>query len=519
MDGADGSQVDAALCQDVRTIIADKLVLLALAPAWLTSQTILSWGARDVLALNADANPPEGARGENGFLARFNAVSDVRKNNCDVAILHGAALFALIDKRNFGRFRHILIPKLQGAVPAAIGLARYGRRGGLKIVGSTTLETGEGARDYWILRSAVKLTDNRRQYAPAGQTPLEILRQISHINQIVLRWSEKIEGGTHSGDMDILVAASDVSKMLECFRSSVSIYPLDVYTDDGSGGFTYKNVAYYTSNLAAALLRSAKLRPSGIRVADADSRFLAFCYHLMFHNKSEKIAPGTQVINRQTFKSPHYFDELSRLASCAERPVPQNFDEIESLLRNAGCLPSLDLIGFYSRRNPFLQHRYFDQAKQPAGLATFFIRDFGQGLAIVPNVRAKLAEHFETLYEGPVGPDQYASLLSGVRGGNWTDPQGPNGMAKPVYWFVCWDAHPKLPSRATRKKHPRLDNEHVRIKDTIRNELGGDKRKIPPVVHSSDNALEALDHLRHMRLLDHPAIAARIRTNSWDQKP
>lgn len=514
MEGALEIQGDAALKLDVRTIIADKLVLLALAPAGLTPRSILSRGARDVLALEKDANPRHGARTENGFVAGFDAVSDVRKNNCDVAILHGAALFALIDKRNFGRFRYILVPKLQGTVPVAIGLARYGRRGGLTTVGSTTLKTSEGARSYWVLRSSVKLTDNRRQYAPAGRTPLEILRQISHLNQIVLRWSEKIESGTHSGDVDILVAASDVSKMLECFRSSVSTYPLDVYTDDGSGGFTYKSVPYYTSNLAVALLRSATLRPSGVRVADAESRFLAFCYHLMFHNKSEKIAPGTQVINRQTFKSPHYFDELSRLALCAERSVPQSFGEIETLLKDAGCLPSLDLIGFYSRRNFFLQHRYFDQAKRPAGLATFFVRDFGQGLSVVPNVRAKLAEHFETLCEGPVAPDQYASILTGIRGGNWTDPQGPNGMAKPVYWFVCWDTRPKSPSRAIRKKHPRLDNEHIRIKDTIRNEFGGDKRKVPPIIHSSDNALEALDHLRHLQLLDHPALAERIRTRS-----
>ena len=51
-------------------------------------------------------------------------------------------------------------------------------------------------------------------------------------------------------------------------------------------------------------------------------------------------------------------------------------------------------------------------------------------------------------------------MLQGVRGGNWADSDAPGGRAEPVYWFVCWDPAPRLPSARTRRKHPRVDNEN-----------------------------------------------------------
>jgi hypothetical protein len=54
----------------------------------------------------------------------------------------------------------------------------------------------------------------------------------------------------------------------------------------------------------------------------------------------------------------------------------------------------------------------------------------------------------------------------------------------------------------------------VRIKDVIRNELGSGGRKIQPIVHSSDNVHEALDHLTHLGLSEHPAVLARMQTSA-----
>lgn len=493
---------------DPARLLTNRVVLAALPPEGLSAGSLKAQGAGDVLIL-AKSGPKDPERLADHVRLRYRQLADVRKNNCRVAILHGAAAYALAEKSKFGRFDDILVP-LSGLPAIALGLLRYAWRGGLTLAGITRLPLANGNKAYLVLHADLKPRDNRRQYGPTGATPLEILQQLRDLDQIVLRWSEAIEAGTHEGDIDILIAAGDLPTMKARFEQVVGTYPLDVYTDDGSAGHAYKSVPYFMPALARRLLESAVTGPSGVRVAAPDWRFLSFCYHLTFHNKSERIAPGTTRIDRDTYQSPHYFDELARLAALAGQATPASYADIEARLKQAGVFPSLDLIGFYSNRNAFLKKRYFDQLPVAAGLATFFIRDFGQGLSILDEVRARIQKHFTILVEGPVTDASRTAILAGVRGGNWADPQAPGGRAEAIYWFVCWDAAPKPPSRRTRRKHPRVDNEHIRLKDIIRSEMGGGGRKVQPVVHSSDNSLEALDHLEHLKLTDHPAVLARM---------
>lgn len=494
---------------DPSAIIRDRLVLAALPPAGLTPELLAAHGARDVLMLTRRGPAPPERRGQY-VLQGYGQLSDVRKNNCHVAILHGRTAHALAEKAKFGRFEHILVPLGPDLLAVVLGLLRYGWRGGLVIAGKTRLALAGSNRTYLVLRASLKPRDNRRQYGPTGMVPIDILRQLADLDQAVLRWSEAIEASNHSGDIDILIAKRDLPIMKERFSRTVGTYPLDVYTDDGGDGYAYKSVPYFMPKMARRLLDSASVGPSGIRVAAPYWRFLSFCYHLLFHNKSERVTPGTTAITRETFQSPHYFDELARLAAMAGQQVPDSFDRIETLLREAEVFPSLDLIGFYSNKNAFLKKRYFNQASSPPGLATFFIRDFGQGLGVMPDVRARILEHFTILAEGPVTEAMRGAVMQGVRGGNWADPQAPTGRAEPLYWFVCWDDSPRAPSRRTRRKHPRVDNEHIRLKDIIRREMGSGGRKVQPLVHSSDNTQEALDHLTHLGLADHPGVLARL---------
>jgi hypothetical protein len=54
-----------------------------------------------------------------------------------------------------------------------------------------------------------------------------------------------------------------------------------------------------------------------------------------------------------------------------------------------------------------------------------------------------------------------------------------------------------------------VDNENIRLKDDLRREHG-DGGKDLRVVHSSDNSLEAIDHLDHLGLIEHPEIKRRM---------
>ncbi len=494
-------------------LVRDKLVLVALAGGKVTAECLRANGARDVLLLDRQGSL-SATREASHVRKRYRRIPDVRKNNCNVAILYGTAAFALMQKREIARFSHILVPWGLARVAAGLGLLRYGHRNVLKLAGSTTLACHGKLRRFTVLEAHVAPSDQSRQYGPAGLSPLELTQWLSGLDYVVLRGSEKMEAGQHKGDIDLLVSQKGLKEFKERLSEKVGTYSFDVYTDDGQGGHGYKSAPYFTPALAKAMLDTAILSEKGIRIARPDWRFLAFCYHLLFHDKALPSPSATLELGPDSFTKPGYYQELERLAGLAGMPVPRTFDEIEALLREAKVLPSLDLIGFYSNKNEFLKKRYFDQAPMKVGLATFFIRDFGTGLDPVSELRTRLQEHFEILAEGPITEANRERVHRGVRGGNWADKKARGGVAYPFYWFVCWDAAPTQPSARTRRKHPRVDNERIRMKDHFRRALTGKGSEVMRVVHSSDNSLEAFDHLEHLGLKEHPAITARLKASN-----
>ncbi len=78
---------------------------------------LAAYGARDVLVLGADGETSAAAL-RRSRAAALRRASDVRKNNCEVAILHGRSMLALAEKAKFARFSHVLVPTGSGALPA-----------------------------------------------------------------------------------------------------------------------------------------------------------------------------------------------------------------------------------------------------------------------------------------------------------------------------------------------------------------------------------------------------------------
>jgi hypothetical protein len=486
------------------SLVKGKLVLLALPPEGVSLSAVLDAGAKDVLVLSPEG-PDEPRRETNHVAQKSHRLSDVRKNNCEVAILHGKSALAVLDKRKFGRFSHLLIPNGIESFALRVGMIRYGRRNNLTYMGKTRI----GGSSYQVIEVGYKPRDNRRQFGLTGFTPLELMRKLDGLDYVALRWAEDMEAGTHEGDIDLLVTQEALIGLKERFNQAIATYPLDVYTDDGQGGHAYKSVPYFTHTLAKALLESATTSPAGIRTGSPYWRFLAFSYHLMFHNKSEHVGPGNNEIMPDTFHKPHYHKELVRISGLAGKPVPKTFDEIERNLSAEGALPSLDLIGFYSNKNAFLKKRYFDRKPLKAGLSTFFVRDFGDAQTAVPRIREQLSAAFEIIHEGPLDDTNRERVTKGVRGGNWADPKAPNGIALPVHWFVCWDQSPTPPSARTRRKHARVDNENIRLKDKLRQDLVEGKSPLR-IIHSSDNSLEAMDHLEQLGLSEDSIVLSKL---------
>lgn len=492
---------------DLRELVQNKLVIAALPDSNLFVDHLVTSNARDILLLTRNA-PPEPQRHARHTVMRYKKLRSTRENNCNVAILHGVSSLALASVKTLARFETILIPFGSELTAIALALPRFRRRNRLHIIGRTRITFGTQHRIYVVLQSNVKTYDYRRQYAPAGLEPVEIIHLLDGLDYIVLRWSEEIENGTHKGDIDLLTSTDSAREIRRRLSKSVGTFPLDVYTDDGGGGHTFNQVPYYMPCMARRMLDSATVSAAGIRSASPKWRYLSFGYHLLFHIKSRRVPPGTNILSPSIFPNPKYLSELQRLAHLASERPPNTFNDIEYALRRADAFPTLDLIGFYSNKNTFLKHRYFGRTKPKAGLVTFFVRDFGRGLAPLGPIREALMRKFDIVAEGHVAQKDRERIVRGIRGGNWLDPGAPGGRAEPIYWFVCWDKAPRRPTRRTRRKYPRVDNENVLIKLAIRSEIGGSDHKPQRLVHASDNTAEALEHIKCLGLSKKPEIVA-----------
>jgi hypothetical protein len=434
--------------------------------------------------------------------------ADVGRSNCSVAILFGRSCLALANKRHLSRFKRILVPLDTSLLFALAGLCRYLRRGNLRVIGKTAFACRGRNLRFIVLENQFVPLVNPRLYGPAGKTPLEILRELSGINYVLLRSIERIESGSHAGDIDLLVSEADLDRLRSRLLTGPGNYPIDVYTEAGEHGHSYIGVPYFKPSIAKQMLATAHVRPSGIRTASAKWAFLSFCYHLLFHNRLAIGSKDAEVLHSGVFRKPGNLDELQRRAVAAKMETPRTIRDLEQALHAENAFPSIDLIGFYSKKSPGLRRRYLEHGKARPGLSVFFVRDFGTGLVCVPAIREELKAHFRILTEGPVTPENGREIMSEVRGGNWQDQAAPGGIAKPIYWFVCWDDNPIPPSRKTRHKYPRLDNERIRLKDRIRKQVGGIAHKPQALLHSSDNTGEALEHLKKIGAAGHPALAA-----------
>lgn len=490
------------------SLVQDRLVAVALPPSAGFPESLRSAGARDVLLIRR-GGPADAVRAADHAVIAYEKARSVHANNCSVVLLHGTAATALMSSKTLARFRTILVPlgpPLGLALPA---LMRHVRRKRIALAGEARLEVAGRGRRYLVVESLITPSDNRRQFGTCGLAPIDVIRRLEGLDYVVLRWPELIEDGRHEGDIDILVARGDADQVVARYADSIATYPLDVYSDDGSGGYYFNRAPYYMPGMARRMLESASVRPSGIRAADPLWRYLSFGYHLLLHIKSRRVPPGTNAIGPGTFRAPKYFAELQRLAIEAGEQPPASFDDIEAALKRADAWPAIDLMGFYAEKNRFLKHRYFEHATLPPGLMTVFVRDFGLGEEPVPRIRDHLAARFEIVSEGPVSDEIRDAVLKRVRGGNWSDPTAPGGQARPVHWFICWDPSPARPTRRTRRKRPHVDNENSNLKYEIREDVGIKVRKQQRLIHASDNSTEALEHIqvlgREAVLKAHPA--------------
>lgn len=497
-------------------LVAGKLVLAALPSDPSIVGQLRNSGAKDVLVFSGDKaagadNRPQ--RYDSHAEVRLEGIVDIAYSNCEVAILDKWSSLALNRKRYFWatRLQTLLVPTGSASSLYFAGLRYYQFSGRLKPAGTVEIATANGARTFAVVEiKRKKSAHNRHLFVPADWSSSRIFEQLSGLDYVLLRSVEAVEADDGYKDIDMLVSDADLPAMTERLRAQVATLPLDVYAEGGIAGHDYQSVPYFFPDMARKILASGEVRPSGIRVPSAKWQYLALAYHLIFHGKSRHLDPGAR-LDESTFDKPKHYHALVALAAAAGFPTPASFDDLDQVLRENGAFPGKDLIGFYARRNGFVAKRYLHRGRAKAGLAVFFVRDFGNGAGPVPAIADVLRKEYKVLAEGPVTDASRSVILERIRGGNWRDMPGTT-FGEPVYWFVCWDEAPRTPKGKMRRKYPHLDNEKTAlIKLAMREALGGSGRA-NRIVHASDNSDEALEHLSVLGLASDARVVELLGT-------
>ncbi|MBL4646819.1 MAG: hypothetical protein COA52_07195 [Hyphomicrobiales bacterium] len=264
-----------------------------------------------------------------------------------------------------------------------------------------------------------------------------------------------------------------------------------LFSLSGIDGYAFNSAPYYFPKLVKQALEEATRGDDGIMYPAADTRLQLLAFHMLFH--------GEQFANLDDISSSKYFGELAILAQQAGQPCPVNIAQLEKRLHESGHFPSRDLIGFYSRNNPFVTQQYLRKEFKP-GLATLFIRDFPEQTTLHEPIKNYLRKHFQVVAEGPITNELGTMVADQIRGGNWFVNQMA-GEAPPIYWFVCYDPDPQRVTKKIARNYPTCDNMRiVTSKRHLRSLARDDAGETVRIVHASDNSDDAYENVRILGL-------------------
>jgi len=475
-------------------IFKDKLVCYALPKKNDSLKKELMGLAKAVLYLEKDANKEPLIQNGN-VVANYRSSSAVRNNNCDVAVLGGASQFLLRSRKFFGEFKYFCIPVSFWMLSGLIGLIRYTFGGRLDLVGKMRFREASS-----LLVFKNNLSGKRRRaryFGPIDRTPKEILQDLSGLKYVLLRWVDQVERNEDILDLDILIHDQSLKAFQNYIKNQIGLFPIDVYTNSGSCGHSFKSIPYYPQRMSEEFLRNIEVRESGVQTLTPFSNYTAYVYHLLFH-KSDRVKKNAEKLDSSTWGDEKYFNNLIKLSLDGSSEIPKTICDLEDHLKSQKVFPMMDTISFLSIGNDFLKERYLKhQPDISFALSVFIVRDFGvtaeeftQMIEIVSSTGYKL------LASILLSKAQIKNVEKYVRGGNWNDDKGLNGYAGPRYLILAIDNDPKKPARKTLRRYPLIDNERLLVKRNIRKWFGN-KRGLGAVnvIHASDNSYEAMEYL------------------------
>jgi hypothetical protein len=398
-------------------------------------------------------------------------------------------------------------------------------RGRLRAAGEkSVLGGGVAAADaYTVVRPRVPAA--RRWYS-AEDGPGGFIDRLrgSGARFVVLRWYDDLPRLPDGEDLDLLVLDSDIPLVEQVLGERPGTEPCDVYSVSGLPGTDFHAMAYLPPAFAQRIVARSEMLRGRFPVPSAYDSFLALAYHVAYHKGaasglpiSKGAVPGAGTVDH---------DYLAVLAEQAERaglPAPQSLTEIDQLLDEHGVRPPRDMLQRLAEVNPWAgELAAASRGHAPAGLAVFFIREQAVAAGAADSIVARIqAEGFTVLRRKRLDAAAVRRVVREVRGGNWERGPYPISGGPPGEIVVAVDVMPAAVDARTAAAWPALDNARLLIKHTLRDEFNAGRSRDQQcnVLHSSDNADEALDYLLAALPREHDSLVTQAQRLVADYAP
>jgi hypothetical protein len=321
------------------------------------------------------------------------------------------------------------------------------------------------------------------------------------VQYAVLRWFETLPEQEPDGDVDMLIADDDLAQVLQLLDSAPAIQPCDIYTPSGLAESRYLRASYYPPEFARRLLANARLHRDFCRVPNELDYFHSLAYHAVYHKGPLSGLPGSEQYRKGNRKPGHDFTAiLSDMAARLGITIEVSLRGLHDYLQRERVGPSPDFIVRMAASVPkngwlaeLARQAEGDVCVDP-GLVVWVIRESAVEAVVDARIASMIESHgFLPIVTKRLSPAEIALGASCTRGGNWGPGPRDHLGGRPVIMIASFDPNPIAPSRAQRKRFPRVTNARTLVKETIRRTINEQIAPAHPIngVHSSDYGAEA----------------------------
>lgn len=337
------------------------------------------------------------------------------------------------------------------------------------------------------------------------------------ITYVVLRKPDQIYIEDHkndnTNDIDILLDATNLKLKIitRIFSTNKGSKPVELYSNNGRFGMSYKKLPYFPPSLANKILNN-RIKYHNIFIPKPEHHTYSYLFHLIYHkqeNSGFKINTVNKTKNSFRKKYEDYFikfslDKIFNVSQCS------NLLEIHKFLKQNNWSLNYDLLTRFSKNNNCLskilhyeENLLLSQSSNfKFDIIIFLFRETSNDTLNLDEKQLNIIQkEFEIICQNNLDDNSIINLMLKTRGGNWYCPKGKS-IIPPIKIIVC---------SPNKNNFDNYKDIIISTKLELRNFSQNNKNFISNV-HSTDNTLESLQYLN---VINNSIINSKIKNYNF----